>query len=186
MAMANGEAPRSGEHGQQRWGGWHSPIASRSARGRLPNAVAGGCERKPVPSSCAPTRTARGPTRLLTPERIADARTVDELAAFDGVRGSAPQNGLLGDDLRRRVAEDLQRRIEAGQLPDILSGLQLNILRAPDAQLPHVVRDALQTRPDAVARRVDLEHQAGGAAPVAIRGAPRAARGHGHGGDTRS
>ena len=99
--------------------------------------------------------------RLLTPERIADARTVDELAAFDGVRGSAPQDGLLGDDLRRRVAEDLQHRIEAGQLPDILSGLQLNILSAPDAQLPHVVRDALQTRPDAVARRIDLEHPAG-------------------------
>jgi hypothetical protein len=82
--------------------------------------------------------------RLLTLEQIADAQTVDDLTAFDCLRGWAPQDGLLSDDTRRRVAEDLRRRIEAGQLPDILYALRLNIINARDAQLPSVVQDALR------------------------------------------
>jgi hypothetical protein len=45
--------------------------------------------------------------RLLTLERIADAKTVEYLTAFDWSRGWAPQDGLLSDDTRRRATEDL-------------------------------------------------------------------------------
>jgi hypothetical protein len=69
--------------------------------------------------------------RLLTLERIADAKTVEDLTAFDWLRGWAPQDGLLSDDTRRRL--------EAGQLPDILYALRLNVINARDAHLPNVV-----------------------------------------------
>jgi hypothetical protein len=82
--------------------------------------------------------------QLLTVQRIADARTVDDPTAFASLRGWTPQDGLVSDDTRRRVAADLERRLREGQLPDILYALQLNILNAPDAQLSHVVRNALQ------------------------------------------
>jgi hypothetical protein len=82
--------------------------------------------------------------RLLTLEQIADGRTVDDTTAYAALHGWAPQDGLVNDDTRRRAAADLQRRLRDGQLPDILYGLQLNIVNAPDAQLPGVVRDALR------------------------------------------
>jgi hypothetical protein len=82
--------------------------------------------------------------RLFTLERIADVKTVDDLSAFDRLRGWAPQDGLLSDDTRRRATDDVRRRLEAGQLPDILYALRLNIINARDAQLPSVVQDALR------------------------------------------
>jgi Asp-tRNA(Asn)/Glu-tRNA(Gln) amidotransferase A subunit family amidase len=82
--------------------------------------------------------------RLFTLERIADAKTVDDLSAFDRLRGWAPQDGLLSDDTRRRGTDDVRRRLEAGQLPDILYALRLNIISARDAQLPSVVQDPLR------------------------------------------
>jgi hypothetical protein len=82
--------------------------------------------------------------RLLTLERIADAKTVEDLTAFDWLRGWAPQDGLLSDDTRRRATEDLRRCLKAGQLPDILYALRLNVINARDAHLPNVVQDALR------------------------------------------
>jgi hypothetical protein len=93
---------------------------------------------------CTDENYTKNAPRLLTLERLADARTVDDLTAFASLRGWTPQDGLVSDDTRRRLAADLARRLREGQLPDVLYGLQVNILNAPDAQLPGVVRDALR------------------------------------------
>src|SRR5262249_42164533 len=101
--------------------------------------------------------------RLLTLDRIADARTGDDLYAFKRLLALAPQGGLLSDDLRRRAAHELPRSVEAGTPSDILGALRLNTLLARDAELPAVVQDALRlalTRsPQASAWGIRLEPQ---------------------------
>ena len=166
--------------------GWHSPIASRSARGRSPTAVAGGCERKPVPSSCAPTRTARGPT--------ASAHAGADRGRADGRRARGVRRGAwLGAAERPARGRPAPTCCRRPPTPHRGRSAARHPFR-PAAEHPQRTGRAAPsrrarrapTRPDAVARRIDLEHPAGAAAPVAIRGAPRAARGPGHGGDTRS